>query len=175
MAQAGKALAPESHPMKKRSLVDDTVHAVALFEGLKGLAALALGLGFKALQQRDLHELAVALVGRLHLHADSHLPAVFIGWSDKLQEVHPAQVLALALAYAALRFAEAWGLWRDRPWAEWLAALSTGLYLPFELMHLAHRPSAVSGGVVLFNVAVVALMVWRLRMRHVAAVSTSVS
>lgn len=157
--------------MKKRSLVNDTVHAVALFEGLKGLAALALGLGFKALQQHDLHELAITLVGRLHLHPDSHLPALFIGWSDKLQEVHPAQILALALAYAALRFAEAWGLWRDRPWAEWLAALATGLYLPFELMHLVHRPSPVAAGVVLFNAAVVALMAWRLRLRRRAAIS----
>lgn len=150
--------APASAPLLTR-----TLRTVAAFEGFKGLLALALALGFGALQHHGLHELAVALVGRLHLDPQSHLPALLVGWSDRLQQVHPGQVMEVALAYAALRAAEAWGLWFDRPWAEWLEALSTGIYLPFEAFHLLHRPSATAAGVLLLNLTVVILMVGRLR------------
>ena len=75
---------------------------------------------------------------------------------------------SVALAYAALRGAEGWGLWHDRAWAEWLAALSTGIYLPFELAHLLHRPGPAAALVLLLNVAVLMLMVARLRARRAA-------
>ena len=152
--------------MPNQALINRSVHAVAAFELLKGLAALALAFGFEALRRHGLHELALALVGRLQLHPQSHLPALIVGWSDRLQEIHPGQLIGVALPYAALRMAEGWGLWHDRRWAEWLAALGTGLYLPFEAFHLVHRPSLAAALVLLFNLAVLALMVWRLRARR---------
>ena len=150
-------------------LLDRSVHAVAAFEGLKGLTALALAFGFGALQRDGLHELAVALVGRLHLDPQSHLPALIVGWSDHLQQVHAGQVVSFALAYAALRGAEGWGLWHDRAWGEWLAALATGIYLPFELSHLLHRPGWAAALVLGFNLAILVLMVSRLRARRATA------
>lgn len=147
-------------------LLERSVHAVAMLEWLKGLAALALAFGFDALQRHGLHKLALALVGHLHLNPQSHWPALIVGWSEHLQQVHPGQVVSVALVYAALRGAEGWGLWHDRAWAEWLAALSTGIYLPFELAHLLHRPGPAAALVLLLNVAVLMLMVARLRARR---------
>ena len=150
-------------------LLAHSIHAVAALEWLKGLTALALAFGFDALQHDGLHRLAVALVGRLHLDPRSHLPALIVGWSDHLQQVHPGQVVSVALAYAAMRLAEGWGLWHDRSWAEWFAALATGIYLPFELSHLLHRPGWAAALVLLFNLAVLMLMVSRLRARRATA------
>ena len=42
-----------------------------------------------------------------------------------------------ALTYSAIRFTEAYGLWRERRWAEWLSAVSGAIYLPFEIYELA--------------------------------------
>ena len=109
-------------PAAPPRLIERSVHAVAALEWLKGLAALALAFGFDTLHRLGLHEVAVALVGHLHLNAHSHWPALFVGWSDHLQHVHPGQVVAFALAYAAMRLAEGWGLWHDRAWAEWRRA-----------------------------------------------------
>ena len=39
----------------------------------------------------------------------------------------------LAFAYSVLRFAEAYGLWKERTWAEWLAFVSGTLFLPLEI------------------------------------------
>lgn len=153
-------------PTAAPRLLARSVHAVAALEWLKGLTALALAFGFDALQHDGLHRLAVALVGRLHLDPQSHLPALFVGWSDHLQQVHPGQVVSVALAYAAMRLAEGWGLWHDRAWAEWFAALATGIYLPFELSHLLHRPGWAAALVLGFNGAVLVLMVARLHGRR---------
>jgi len=156
-------------PAAPPRLIERSVHAVAALEWLKGLAALALAFGFDTLHRLGLHEVAVALVGHLHLNAHSHWPALFVGWSDHLQHVHPGQVVAFALAYAAMRLAEGWGLWHDCAWAEWLAALATGIYLPFEAAHWLHRPGWAAALVLGFNLAVLALMVWRLRGRRASA------
>jgi uncharacterized membrane protein (DUF2068 family) len=45
------------------------------------------------------------------------------------------------LAYAAIRLAEGYGLWLGKHWAEWLAVISAGLYLPFEISHFNRHPS----------------------------------
>lgn len=36
-----------------------------------------------------------------------------------------------------VRFVEAYGLWRERRWAEWLAIVSGGIYLPIEIWELS--------------------------------------
>ncbi len=158
-------MAPYPPSAAYRTQLLRSLRAVAAFEILKGLAALALAWGFVTAQRHGggLHELAVALTGRLHLRPGSFWPELMLNWSDRLQTVHIGEVGALAAAYALLRFAEGWGLWRERRWAVWLAALSTGVYLPFEWAHLLHRPGFIAAGVLAVNLAVLALMVWRLR------------
>ena len=49
-------------------------------------------------------------------------------------------LLALgAFAYAALRLAEAYGLFRNRAWAEWLSAASGAIYVSRGIRQLRHH------------------------------------
>jgi uncharacterized membrane protein (DUF2068 family) len=57
-----------------------------------------------------------------------------------------------------LRFAEAFGLWKARAWAEWIALVSGAIYIPFEIYKLAHKVSLFHAGILLINLAVVAFM-----------------
>ena len=43
---------------------------------------------------------------------------------------------AAAFFYAAIRIAEAAGLWLDRRWAEWFGILSGAIYIPVEIFEL---------------------------------------
>jgi uncharacterized membrane protein (DUF2068 family) len=73
---------------------------------------------------------------------------------------------ALAATYAAVRFAEAYGLWLGRRWAEWLAALSSGIYVPVEIYELSRSVTAIKLGALILNACVVAYMcrvLWRTR------------
>jgi len=65
----------------------------------------------------------------------------------------------LAAAYALVRVVEGYGLWRHRRWAEWLAAVSGGIYIPFELYELFKGAAWLSLGAFLANIFIVGLMI----------------
>jgi len=71
-------------------------------------------------------------------------------------------VLALAAAvYCVVEGTEAVGLWLERRWAEYLTAVATAGFLPFELNELAKRVTVVRVGALVVNVAVLVYLVWR--------------
>ena len=72
----------------------------------------------------------------------------------------------IGAGYVAVRFLEAYGLWCELAWGEWLGALSAGLYIPFEVRHLLHRPSIVSTVILAGNVFVVAFLAFQLWRRR---------
>jgi uncharacterized membrane protein (DUF2068 family) len=67
-------------------------------------------------------------------------------------------VIAGASCYSGLRFAESYGLWRARPWAEWIALISGAIYLPVEIKLLTHRVTFIHTAVFIINVAIVLFM-----------------
>jgi len=142
------------------------LHAIAVFEGVKGVAALAASFGMLELVHHDVRHLAVALIGHYAWDPAGRYPALLLHYADALQDANLRNLLLVAWGYAAIRLAEGYGLWRDRVWAEWLAALSGALYVPFEAQHLWHRPNLINALVLAGNLCVVAYMVWRLWKRH---------
>ena len=157
-------MSPPSAPAQRTAL-----HLIALFEAVKGFAAIAASLGLLSLAHHDVRAMAYALIGHFHLDPQAHYPQVLLDYASMLADANLRQVVALAWAYAAIRLTEGWGLWKDRGWAEWLAALSGALYLPLELRHLGGHPSAINAAVLLGNMAVVAYLVWRLWQRRKTA------
>ena len=144
------------------------LHAIALFEAVKGLAAIAASLGLLSLARHDVRALAYALIGHFHLDPDAHYPRMLLDYAEVLANANLRQVVLLAWAYAGIRLTEGYGLWRDRAWAEWLAALSGAVYLPLELNHLRAHTTAINALVLLGNVVVVVYMVVRLWKRRSA-------
>jgi uncharacterized membrane protein (DUF2068 family) len=142
------------------------LHVIALFESIKGIAALAASIGLLRLAHHDVRQLAIALIGHFGLHAENRFPTLFLHYADVLADANLRNLVLLAWGYAAVRLFEAYGLWRDRAWAEWLAALSGALYVPLEVEHLQHRPTAINAGVLLANIVVVAYMAYRLWQRR---------
>ena len=67
-----------------------------------------------------------------------------------------------------MRLTAAYGLWRGRAWADWLAAASGGIYLPFEVAELLRRPGWITAALLLANAAIVVLMLQSLRQRGAA-------
>ena len=141
------------------------LRAIAGFEALKGIVALAAGLGFLSLLHQDLHRVAASLIGHIGLDPGGHYPTIILNNVDKLLAVNRGALLLAALAYVLVRFVEAYGLWNERPWGEWLGALSGALYVPFELRHLIHSPTLATAAVVVVNIAVVGFLAWQLRQR----------
>ena len=141
------------------------LRAVAAFEALKGALALLAAGGLFYLIPRDAREIIVELVGRLHLNAGKRYPNVFARIVEDTSNAELWTIACLVVVYAAVRFTEAYGLWRSRRWAEWLAAVSGAIYVPFELYELSRGISWIKLAALAVNLAVVALMVLSLRSR----------
>lgn len=135
-------------------------------EGCKGLLVLALGTGLLATAHRNVEAVAEWLVARAHLNPASRFPHIFIEAAARTHDSRLTLLAAGAFLYAAVRLAEGYGLWRDRSWAEVLAAGSGAIYLPFEVLALVRHANWAEALLLLVNVAVVALMLWSLWRRR---------
>jgi uncharacterized membrane protein (DUF2068 family) len=133
--------------------------SIAVFEAAKGLLVLLVGCGLLALIHRDLQANAEALVRHLHLNPASRYPQIFLRAADALTNVRFWLLAAGSAAYAGMRFLEAYGLWRERSWAKWLAAISEGIYLPVEIYELFARVTWPKVTILVTNIAIVAYMV----------------
>jgi uncharacterized membrane protein (DUF2068 family) len=71
-----------------------------------------------------------------------------------------------ACVYVVVRLLEAYGLWNERVWGEWLGAVSGAMYVPFELRHLIHRPTLATAVVIALNLALVGFLGWQLWSRR---------
>lgn len=142
------------------------IRTVALFEAFKGAVVLLAGSGLLLLIHKDVHTFAVRLIEHLHLNPASHYPKIFI---EATSALHDSQLVLFAVGaavYALVRFAEAYGLYGEKAWAEGLAAISGALYVPFEIVELLRRPSWHGALLLVFNLFVVALMVGLLLQRR---------
>jgi len=147
-------------------LKNRALHVIALFEGVKGIAAFTASIGLLSLAHHDVRAMAYALIGHFHLDPNAHYPRMLLNDATLLANANFRQAVLLAWAYAAIRLFEGYGLWKDRTWAEWLASLSGAVYLPFELRHLVQHTTVINGVVLVGNVGVVACMVVRLWRRR---------
>ncbi len=143
-----------------------TVRTVALFEAAKGAIVLLAGIGVLSLIHHDAQRLAEQLVGHLHLNPAKRYPRIFIDTAANLTDARLWVLATLAAAYALVRFVEAYGLWRERRWAEWFAVVSGGIYIPFELYVLFQGATWLSLGALVVNVFIVGLMTHALRRSH---------
>jgi uncharacterized membrane protein (DUF2068 family) len=71
---------------------------------------------------------------------------------------------AVFAVYAAVEGLEAWGLWYQKRWAEYLTLIVTASLLPLEVYELAHRLSPFKVLAFVINVAVVAYLLFAKRL-----------
>ncbi len=131
------------------------VRIVALFEAAKGSLVLLAGLGLFSLIHHDVQDVAERIVKTLHMDPARKYPAIFIEAASKVSDANLWKLAWLAVVYAAIRLAEAYGLWNKKKWAEWFAVVSGGIYLPVEVYEIFHRFTWIKVGVFLGNVAIV--------------------
>jgi len=134
--------------------------AIAVFEATKGAAVLAVGIGLLRLAGEDVHATGSELISHMHLNPAKHHPEIFVNAISAFSDVHLWTLACLAFVYAFFRLAEGVGLWFDKAWAEWLAALTGGIYIPLEAATLVERPSVFKVSILATNLAIVAFMAW---------------
>jgi hypothetical protein len=128
---------------------------IAIFEALKGAIALVLGFALHLLAGQHQHPAIRWTVEHFHLADSKHAPHFIVEMLTHPEKMRLDMWTLLAVAYAVLRFAEAYGLWRARQWGEWLALVSAALYVPFEIYAIFDGPTPLKVTLLVFNLAFV--------------------
>src|SRR3974390_2396132 len=133
------------------------LRTVAILEATKGVLVLLAALCFFEIIRHkiDLDAVAGNLLYFFHVNPDLRISHVVMRMAARVMDTNVLTVLTIATVYSCLRFIEAYGLWRQRIWAEWLAIISGAVYLPYELYKLIQRPSKLHWVILLINLAVV--------------------
>ncbi|MFZ0912726.1 MAG: DUF2127 domain-containing protein [Candidatus Korobacteraceae bacterium] len=138
------------------------LRTVAVFEACKGALALASAYFLIVMIRRDVdfEEAAEHILFSLHINPSRHWSQEFLHAADKISGTSLVMIGAIAITYAILRFAEGYGLWRQRAWAEWLAIVSGCVYIPFEIYKVIRRPNQLHWAVLGINILVVLYIAW---------------
>ncbi len=139
------------------------LRAVASFEVIKGVFVLLIGISALLLVHKDAWVIAESLLALLHISTDRHSAQLFLDFADNLTDTRLWAAARLAFVYSLLRFAEGYGLWKERIWAEWLAFGSGTLLLPLEIRELLRGITFLRSAVFLINIAIVLYMYFLLR------------
>ncbi len=152
------ATKPDLHPRQRRVL-----QAVATFEFCKGLFVILMGFCALALVHKDVWLYAESLLALFHINTDRRSAQLFLDFADNVTDARLWAAARIAFAYSALRFTEAYGLWRCRTWAEWVALVSGALLLPLEVRELLRGVTALRSALFIGNLAVVFFMLYVIR------------
>jgi uncharacterized membrane protein (DUF2068 family) len=78
------------------------------------------------------------------------------------------QLSLFTFGYACLSLIEGIGLMMEQTWAEYLTLILTIGALPWDVTEMIRHPSSIRAGVVIINLAVLAYLLWfiRLHRRH---------
>lgn len=134
--------------------------AVAALEFSKGVFVVAMGICALALVHKDVWLIAESLLALLHISTDHRWAQIFLDFADSVTDARLWAAARVAFAYAALRFTEAYGLWRERTWAEWVAFVSGTLLLPWEVKELFRGITFWRFALLIGNVAIVLYMLY---------------
>ena len=141
--------------MHQTPFASGSLRAVALFEAAKGVLTLLAGFGLLTLLHRNVEAVAATIIRALHLHPEGHYPALFLTYAEGVTDARVWGIFLLGIAYSLVRFTEAYGLWHERPWAEWFGTLAGSIYIPFELYELSLGISLIKMTVLLINILVI--------------------
>lgn len=161
-------------PVRGRPLRDSLV--LRLIAVNRGIHAVIFGLLAIALIYLDLH------LGGVQSGAARLLDAVRSALSNtgqdpsrdfvarqltKVLNLHQNTIVVLAgtaVAYSVVEGVEAVGLWRERRWAEYLTAVATAGFLPFEIKALTDRVTVLRIVALVLNVAILLYLLWAKRL-----------
>lgn len=124
---------------------------------------LLAGSGLLSLIHQDVQLAAESIVRHFHLNPASRYPRIFLQLSESISSARLWLMAGFALAYASIRLTEAYGLWWERKWAEWLAVLSGGIYVPLEIHELLSGFTWIKVCTLSVNICIVLYMTYVLR------------
>lgn len=121
-----------------------------------------MGIGALSLIHKDLTALVTHWADVLEISSENQLLQKLLDKAGLVRTAHLAWVSAITFVYAALMFTMGTGLLLEKRWAEYLTAIVTASFIPFEVYELVRHVRATTIIVLAINIASVIYLVWKL-------------
>lgn len=138
---------------------------IAILKLVNGLLLVALGIGALSLIHKDLAALVTNWADVLEISSENQLLQKLVENAGLVHTNHLAWVSAITFVYAALMFTMGTGLLLEKRWAEYLTAIVTASFIPFEIYELVRYVRVTTIIVLAINIASVIYLVWKLMHR----------
>jgi uncharacterized membrane protein (DUF2068 family) len=145
--------------------------AIAIFRFVKAAFLIAAGIGALRLLRPEMAQRVAGWVGSLPFAGQHDVVRRVLGMLTRLSPERAELIAAAAGAYAALFIVEGTGLLMQKEWAEWLTLIATASFIPFEVIEVIRRPTAVRWAVIAVNVAIAIYLLGRRLKRRRLAIS----
>jgi uncharacterized membrane protein (DUF2068 family) len=139
------------------------IRLIALFKLFKALLLIAVGMSALHLIHKDVASVVQHWVKMLGLVPGNRYVDEAL---QKAGNLTPGKIKSLGVVsflYAGLFLTEGIGLWLVKRWAEWFSVIITSSLVPIEVYEICRHPSIIKSLVLIFNVAVVGYLIYRIR------------
>lgn len=139
---------------------------IAAVKLAKGVALAGVAFGLFSIVHRDLDQLAQQFIDFMRISPENHYARLLL---EKAGVIEPHAILQAGIAtafYAAILLSEGIGLWIGASWAEYVVVVTTGFFVPEEILSMVHNPSPAKALMIAANAAIlgyVVSLVWRKR------------
>ncbi len=133
---------------------------IGCFKLLNGVISIAATCAIVHLFHKNVAQHAASWLDHFNIESDNPIAAACL-W--RLRFVQSKQLYELALLssfYSVLFLTEGVGLLLKRRWAEYLALIATGFFIPFEVYEIFRQPSVLKALLLSINTAVVVYLVF---------------
>ncbi|MGZ4681510.1 MAG: DUF2127 domain-containing protein [Acidimicrobiales bacterium] len=160
-------------PRRGKPLEDAILlRVIAIDRGIHGLlfGLLAIAVLIVKLDLPRIQAWARSLLSDLNGTLDNTTSAGHVRLSRELERLLDVRsgeltvLLVTATIYAVVESTEAYGLWRERRWAEYLTVVATAGFLPFEIRELMVRVSVLRVGALVVNLVILVYLVYAKRL-----------
>jgi uncharacterized membrane protein (DUF2068 family) len=136
---------------------------ISIEKTVKAIVLIIVGFKLLSLFGQDIHAWAADFVTRHGLDIGNRFIHAAL---ERLVGITSGQIVTwsvVAFVYSAVLLVEAFGLWFQKRWAEYLTAISTALLLPVEIYEIYERFTWVRIAILLINAFIVWYLATRLR------------
>lgn len=140
-----------------------TIHLISGWKIVKGILAVIVGIKLLTLLDRDVAQWFGDFIARHNIDAENRYVHTIM---EKLAGIDNNKLMlfsAGSFLYATLDFTEGIGLWFEKRWAEWLTAIATALFVPFEIYEIYERFTLFRVLILIVNFFVIWYLITRIR------------
>ena len=135
---------------------------IAVYKLLQAALLVSVGVGALKLLHKDVADELTNLAMALRMNPEGRLVGFLLDKASLLDDHRLRQISLFLFGYAFLGLLEGLGLILEKVWAEYLTAIITASFLPFEIFELMHRVTWLRIGLLVVNLAVLAYLVGHL-------------